>query len=245
MKTQAHVIAARSADGTTRLTRLSGGGPLTLRPTGSGRQARVHLVAGVFGPLGGDELTLRVTVEAGAQLEVAAAAATLVLPSRSGQASSMRILIDVAEAARLTLAAPPTVVCAGASHCIDVDAVVAGDGELVLREETVRGRTGEAGGDVTLRSRVDVCGIPVLRQNFDLRGAVGGAWAPRAVGSLLSVGPEQKPPTMGVFEETTVRAAWLALPQEAGYQLTALGDDALALSQLLDGERRQLPRYVV
>jgi urease accessory protein len=245
MKAQADVIASRAGDGSTRLTRLSGGGPLTIRPTGSSRQARVHLVAGVFGPLGGDDLTLRVTVEAGAQLEVSAVAATLVLPSRIGEASSMRILIDVAEAARLTLVAPPTVVCAGARHSIDIQAVVAADGELVLREETVRGRTGEPAGDVTLHTRLDVAASPVLRQTIVLHGEVGGAWTPRAVGGLLSIGPDQKPPTMGRFGEANARAAWLALPREAGYQLAALADDPLALSQLLEAEAGQLPRYVV
>jgi urease accessory protein len=224
---------------------MCGGGPLTLRPTGNGRRARVHLVAGVFGPLGGDQLTLDIIVEPGAQLEVSAVAATLVLPSRAGQASSMHIRIDVGEAARLTLAMPPAVVCAGTRHVIDVRAAIAADGELVLREEVVRGRTGESGGAVSLHSRVDVAAQPVLRQTLVLDGDVGRIWNPRAVGGLLTIGPEQKPPAMGPFGDGTVRAAWFALPRDTGYQLTALAADPLAVSRLLDAEQGQLPRYVV
>lgn len=249
MKSHAELVASRRADGSTRLARLCGGGPLTLRPTGNSRRARVHLVAGVFGPLGGDHLTLHITVEPGAQLDVAAVAATLVLPSRTGESSSMRIRIDVGEGARLTLVAPPTVVCAGARHVIAVEAAVAADAELVLREETIRGRTGEPGGEVTLHTGVDVAARPVLKQTLVLDGDVGSVWTPRAVGGLLSIEADQKPPTMGHFAETIAaasgRAAWFALPRGAGHQLTVLAADPLALSRLLDAEQGQLPRYVV
>lgn len=249
MKAHAEIVASRRADGSTRLTRLCGGGPLTLRPTGNGRRARVHLVAGVFGPLGGDRLTLHITVEPGAQLDVAAVAATLVLPSRAGEESSMSIRIDVGEAARLNLVAPPTVVCAGARHIIHIGAAVAADGELGLREETIRGRAGEPGGEVTLHTGVDVAASPVLRQTLVLDGDVGSVWTPRAVGGLLTIGPEQKPPTMrhvaGSNPATGAQAAWFALPRGAGHQLTALAADPLAVSRLLDAEQCQLPRYVV
>lgn len=242
MKVHAHVVAVRGRDGSTLLRRLCGGGPLSLRPTSTLRRARVHLVAGTFGPLGGDDLTLHVTVEPEADLEVVAVAATIALPSRTGESSSMRIRLEVAESARLIIVMPPTVICAGARHTIDTQGVVAADGELLLREEAVRGRSGEPGGEVTLRTRLDVGAAPVLHQTIALRGAVGGPWSPRAVGGLLHVSPGQKPPMMDGAEQSGASAAWLSLPREAGHQLTALGADPLALSRLLDGAQRQLPR---
>jgi urease accessory protein len=157
----------------------------------------------------------------------------------------MRIIVEVAESARLSLVMPPTVICAGARHSVDTRAGVAADGELLLREETVLGRSGEQGGEVTLRTRLDVAAIPVLRQTIPLRGTADGPWSPRAVGALLHISPAQKRPAIDDSGASGARAAWLTLPREAGHQLTAVADDALALSLLLDGAQRQLPRYVV
>jgi urease accessory protein len=243
MHARAEIVATLGADGRTRLTRLAGDGPLTLRPTGTAENARVHLVAGVFGPLGGDILTLDVRVGPGAELDVAGVAATLVLPSRDAQPSEMRINIRVGDQARLVLALPPTVVAMGANHTIDTRATLGEGSVLVLREEAVKGRSNEAGGEVHLSTRIDAAGAPVLRQNLDLVGVVGGPWKPRVVGSLLVIGRDAKPPEdLPPTDDERVRAAWLTLARGAGHQLTALGDDPLAVAQLLDG---QLPRYTV
>jgi hypothetical protein len=62
-------------------------------------------------------------------------------------------------------------------------------------------------------------------------------------GSLFVIGPDLKPPDdLPPTDDARLRAAWLTLAHNAGYQLTALGDDPLAVAQLLDG---QLPRYTV
>ena len=244
MNVRAHIVAARASDGSTRLRRIGGGGPLTVRPTSTPDQARAHLVAGSFGPLGGDALELRVTLEPGARLQVCAMAAMLVLPSRGAAPSSLRILVELAESARLTMAMPPTIVCAGARHSIETDAVLAADAELLLREETVRGRTGERGGDITQHTRVDVAAIPVLRQAVSLAGDAEDPWNPRAVGALLRLRPETPAPCASSDDEPKVRAAWMALPGAAGLQFVAVDDDPLCVRQLLDGAQRQLPRYV-
>jgi urease accessory protein len=242
VKAQAHVVAQKANDGSTRLGRLSSDGPLTLRPTGTGKCARIHLVAGTFGPLGGDDLRLRITVEPGAALEVNAVAATLVLPSRRGEASSMRILIEVAESARLVMAMPPTVVVARARHTVRLSAVLADDSELRLREETVCGRTGEPGGEVTLQTAIDVAGAAVLRQTVRLTAADGAPWNPRALGSLVYVTAGRERPSAGGCAEPGVKAAWMALARDAGHQFSAVADDPLMLRRVLDGAQRQLPR---
>jgi urease accessory protein len=243
MHARADIVATLGADGRTQLTRLAGDGPLTVRPTGTAARARVHLVAGVFGPLGGDVLMLNVTVGPGAELEVSGVAATLVLPSRDAQPSQLLITVEVGAGARLALTLPPTVVAKGADHTIDTRVTLGRDAFLVLREETIRGRTSEPGGDVRLLTRIDAEGRPVTRQDLPLTGEIGGAWHPRVVGSLFVIGPDLKPPDdLPPTDDTRLRAAWLTLAHDTGYQLTALGDDPLAVAQLLD---TQLPRYTV
>jgi urease accessory protein len=240
---RAEIVAARGADGHTRLTRIAGDGPLTVRPTGTPDKPRVHLVAGVFGPIGGDVLTLDVSVGPGAELELSGVAATLVLPSRDAQPSQVLINVEVAAGARLVLTLPPTVVAKGASHTVDTRVSLGAQARLVLREETIRGRTGEAGGDVRLLTRIDAEGRPVTRQDLSLTGQLGGPWHPRVAGSLFLIGSGLKPPAeLPPTDDTRARAAWLTLARGAGYQLTALGDDPLAVAQLLDA---QLPRYTV
>ncbi len=235
MQSRARIVAD-ARDGVTRLSHLEGDGALTVRPTPMAGRTRVHLVAGAFGPLGGDVLTLEIEVGPGAALEVAGAAATVALPSRSGEPSRMRVRVELAEGASLTLVLPPTVVAAEARHTLDIGLRVAADAELLVREETIRGRSGECGGEARLVTRLDVASRPVLRQDLELSGEVGGPWRPRAVGSLLVIGGDfsNPKPLPG-----NARAAWLTLPGAVGYQLTAMGDDPLALSRLLDAE---LPR---
>ena len=228
-------IVAEFRVGATRLTHLEGDGALTVRRTPMAGRTRVHLVAGAFGPLGGDVLALEIDVGPGAALEVAGVAATVALPSQDRQPSRMDVRVQLAEGARLVLTLPPTVVAAGACHAVDIALAVAGDASLVFREETVRGRTEESGGEARLVTRLDVAGQPVLRQSLALRGEVGGPWRPRAVGSLLFIGAQIGPTEL----PEQARAAWLTLPRKAGHQLTAIGDDPLVISRLLDSQQRR------
>ena len=86
--------------------------PIVLRPTG---QARVHLVHGAGGPLGGDLLRLDVAIGAGATLAVRSAGATLVQPGRSGEVARWDTGVAVDADAALDWAPEPTVVTDGAS----------------------------------------------------------------------------------------------------------------------------------
>lgn len=243
MESRARIVAQACGNGRTRLQHLAGDGALTVRSTGTGRRARVHLVAGAFGPVGGDVMTLEIAVGAGAALQVAGVAATVVLRSRDPQPSRLGIHIEIADDAYLDLSLPPTVVTAGARHTVDARLHLAAGAGLTLREETIRGRTREAGGEARLVTSVDVAGYPVLRQDLQLRGDVSHPWRPRAVGTLLLVGTRPpvppEPPVPPVPLPAGAQAAWLRLPRGAGRQLTAIDDDPLALSQLLTA---QLPR---
>lgn len=164
--------------------------PLVLRPAGGA----VYLAAGAGGPLGGDELELTVDVGPGATVELRTVGATVALPGTG--ASQLTLLITVAEGGRLVVLPEPTVVAARATHHTRTEAEVAAGGVLVLREEVVLGRYGEAGGAYRGCLRVDVAGAPLLRHELVLdaaataRGAVTGA---RACGSLLVAGSSLAP----------------------------------------------------
>jgi urease accessory protein len=216
---------------------------MTVRPTGTPELARVHLVAGAFGPLGGDDLALEVLVGPGAELEIAGVAASVAQRSRDGSPSKLEVRVSVGADARLLLALPPTIVTAGASHTIDTRVDVAESGWLILREEIVRGRTGEPGGEAVLRTHLEVERRPVLSQQYDLCGPVGGAWRPRAAGSLLLVGHPLRPETIKDLP-AGVRTAGLRFGAGDACQLTAQSDDPLALRQFLDRAQAaaQLPR---
>ncbi len=248
MEACAEIVAERDAGGRTRLTRIAGDGPLTVRPTGTSAEPRVHLIAGAFGPLGGDLLRLDVRVGTGARLDIAAVAATLALPDRARRPSRTEVTITVGPGASLVMALPPTIIGAGARHTVATRIEVAAGGSLWLREETVRGRSAETGGDVDLVTQLDVDGRPVLRQELTLAGPPAYPWLPRAVGSLLLVGADargQAPAPMPTDEPV---GAWLDLAGGSARQYSAIAPDAYSLGRLLDAEwgcrqpGRQLPR---
>ena len=243
MEACAEILAECDAGGRTRLTRISGDGPLTVRPTGTAAEPRVHLIAGAFGPLGGDLLRLDVRVGAGARLDIAAVAATLALPDRARRPSRTEVTISVGAQASLVMALPPTIIGAGARHTVATRIDVASGGALWLREETVRGRSAETGGDVDLVTQLDVDGRPVLRQELTLAGPPAYPWQPRAVGSLLLVGPGTQGDGPRSVRTDEPVGAWLDLTGGSARQYSAIAADAYSLGRLLDTQwRGQLPR---
>src|SRR4051812_49852809 len=79
MRTLVEVVARRGPGGRTVLPVVRASGQLAVRRTGP---ATVHLVATAFGPLGGDDATVRLVVEEGAMLGVRTVAAAVALPAR-------------------------------------------------------------------------------------------------------------------------------------------------------------------
>jgi urease accessory protein len=237
VRAQAAVAAEAGGDGRTRITLLRSQAPLVLRPTAEA----VYLAAGAGGPVGGDALELSVSVGPGAELIVRTVGATVVLPGRGEPPaeSSMALRLRVAAGGRLTVLPEPTVVASGARHRLVAEAEVEAGGALVLREEVVLGRHGEAGGAYRGLLRVDVAGVPLLRHELALdggedttlaRASVTGA---RASGSMLVVEPgwarpEDRP---AGWTEADVAAMPLAGP---GLLVTALAADAPTLRVRLD-----------
>lgn len=226
----AAVVEAQAGARGTELARLRSEPPLVLRRTGP---ASVHLVSVGAGPLGGDDLAVRVHVGNGARLRLAQVAACVALPGRAaGAASSLRWHVTLGEGAVLRWDGEPTVAAAGAVHRAELTVVAAAGASLSWREQVVCGRAGEPSGIVHSRLHVVREGVTVLRADTTVGDAL---WASPAVGGgarvaatclLLGVAAEAATPHAG--EQVAV------LRPEAGVALvTALGEDHPGVSRAL------------
>lgn len=160
MRTRVEVVA-RAA----RAPFLDARGALVARVATDGT---VHLVGVAAGPLGGDEVDVRVVVEPGACLRLCSAAATLVLPGRLAAGSASRWDVEVADGGSLVVCPQPSVVTGRARHATTTSARVGEGASLVLLERVQLGRAGEDPGRWTGRLEVDLAGRPVLRHELDL-----------------------------------------------------------------------------
>jgi urease accessory protein len=228
------VIASASVEavagaGGTRLPVLASQVPLVLRRTPSA----VYVVGGAAGPIGGDSLSLRITVGAGAFLRVRTAAASIALPGLDGLESVLRVSVTVGEGGRLEYLPEPVVVTAGARHATLVSATLSARASLLLRDEVLLGRHGEAGGTARSVLRVSYAGRPLLRHSLEVSGTDPASRGPavlaghRAVGTLLQVSEAAEIP---VTATTEVAVMPLAGP---GFLVTALAHDAVTLRRRL------------
>lgn len=235
----ASVEAVAGPGGVTRLPVLASQVPLVLRRTPSA----VYLVGGAAGPIGGDRLDLRITVGPGAFLRVRSAAASIALPGLDGLESELRVSVTVGVGGRLEYLPEPVVVAAGARHATVVSATLIAGASLVLRNEVLLGRHGEAGGTARSVLRVSYAGRPLLRQSLSVSGTDPASLGPavlaghRAVGTLLHVnGPEAAEVSAaradGAHGAGEVAVMPLAGP---GVLVTALAHDAVTLRRLLHG----------
>ena len=239
----AEIAAVAGAGGVTRMPVLSSQVPLVLRRT----PEAVYVVGGAAGPIGGDELDLRVSVGAGAFLRVRTAAAAIALPGPEGLESVLRITADVGAGARLEYLPEPVVVSAAARHATIIRVTLAEGASLLLRDELLLGRHGETGGAARSALNVDYAGRPLLRQSLEVAGADAVAMGPallaghRAVGTALWVDPaageapdagaaDGQAPDAGAAADAAVAVMPLAGP---GVLVTALANDAVALRRRL------------
>jgi urease accessory protein len=163
-------------------------GALAGRRTG---RDTVHLVSTAAGPLGGDTIHLRVTVEPGARLRLCSVAATIVLPAVNGPASRVCWSIDVA--GDLDIDPQPTLVAAGASHTTETHVRLTDAATVRIHERVQIGRSGEREGFWSGSLHADLDGAPLLRHRVELgTGSLADdeIAAPRAyVGEFRYPGP--------------------------------------------------------
>jgi urease accessory protein len=227
----ARITAVAGPGGVTQLPVLASQAPLVLRRTPSA----VYLVGGTAGPLGGDELSLRITVGAGAVLRMRTAAASIALPGLDGLESVLRVTADVAAGGRLEYLPEPVVVTAGARHAAVISVNLAAGASLLLRDEVLLGRHGEAGGTARSVLRVRYAGRPLLHHAVTVSGTDLALLGPavlaghRAVGTLLHAGEQA---AAGIEAHAAPEAAVMPLAGP-GVLVTALAQDAVTLRQRL------------
>ncbi|MFF5480416.1 urease accessory protein UreD [Streptomyces sp. NPDC012935] len=240
VRARARIVARDDGRGGTSLPVLDGDGPLALRRTrGSGAEARVVLVGAMSGPLGGDQFAIEADVEAGARLRVGSAAATIALPGQSKGEARYEVRLSVADGGELHWLPEQLISAGGSDLQVTTRVEVGATGRLVLREEQVLGRVGEAPGRLGSRIRVGVAGRVVLDQELACGPGAPGGWdGPaglggfRAVGQLVVVRPEfaEAPVPARVLAEN---AAVMPLAGPA-VLVSAVAADALRLRRLLD-----------
>lgn len=235
-------VTADVAGGRQRI-RWSHAWPVLLRQTGD---ARVHLVHGAGGPLGGDELGLDVRVGDGAALYVRSAGATIVQPGRAGGAARWDTTVTVGSGGTLDWGPEPTVVTDGAAFETALRIDLAAGARARVREIVVLGRHGCVGGRYRGGVAVTLAGEPLLVHQTLLDGAdpaltgPGGLGGARAVGSLLITGaggptgpgaggPDGACAQAG--EQPGVRWAWTSLAGDA-LLLLAVGDPGPVITAL-------------
>ncbi|MEU3726394.1 urease accessory protein UreD [Streptomyces sp. NPDC031705] len=244
LRATARIRAVADGRGGTALPLLAGEGPLALRRTrGEGAEAGVMLVGAMSAPLGGDHLTVEAEAGPGARHALRAAAATLALPGRTGEAARYDVRLTLAAESAVRWLPEPLVSVRGSDLRATTRAELAPTARLLLREEQVLGRTAEAPG--LLRSRLTVTrgGRPLLDQELTCGPGAPGGWdgpagtaGHRALGQLLVVDPRfgADPPRAAVLGEFAA-ATPLAGP---AVLVTALAPDALRLRELLDEASR-------
>ena len=134
------------------------------------------------GPLRGDAIALRITVDPGATLTCGSIAATVAQDSPHGDGPSrFDVHAAIGSGASLTWRPQPTVVAAGADHVMTFSAHLSAGAGLFAAEVVVLGRHDEAPGRVRSRWDVRVDGVEVLVQELDLGEGAPRGWAGPAV----------------------------------------------------------------
>lgn len=209
--------------------------PLTLVPARTnGPSATVRIVGSAAGPLGGDDLELSVHIGPGARLTLAGIAATLALPGPQGEPSRSTVRIDLADNAQVDYLPEPTVITARANHHAVLDATLAAGAELHCREMLVLGRTGERPGRLAVTTNVTRDGHAVLRQRLDIGDSTMDANLTTLAGKRVLATELHLD---SVRRESASGEWWSASPLAAGgTMVTALTDDAVTASRLLDAQ---------
>jgi urease accessory protein len=161
----ARIRAAHNGRATT-VPLLHSDGPFHLRRLRArGEQARVCVLGAMSAPLGGDRLALDITAETRARLEVTGAAATIALrgPTTAPATYDVRIMVD--DDASLHWLPEPLISTRGSTLHQTFAVDLAPTSRLLMREEQLLGRSGEAPGHLTTRLTVRRGGRPLLDQH--------------------------------------------------------------------------------
>lgn len=238
-------MVERAANGRSVVRELRSQPPLTLVPQravvpSADGAAVVHLVGSATSPLGGDNVTLRVVVRAGARLRLRGTAATLALPGQRGGESRNAVRIDVAEAGSVEYLPEPTVITARAHHRAELRVALAEGAKLTAREVLVLGRSGEPPGRLHTSTHLVRCGVPLLRQDLAIGdprlGASTGYLAGARVLATQAVVWDHDP-----IESYSTSWSSLVPLAHRGALASALADDVVTAQRRLDAVLQRHP----
>ncbi|MFG2530387.1 urease accessory protein UreD [Streptomyces sp. NPDC048516] len=243
VRATARIRAAHNGRVTT-LPQLRSDGPFHLRRMRTdGSAATVGIIGAMSAPLGGDRLTLDITAEDQAELEVTTAAATLALRGPTTEAATYDVRLTAGEHARMRWLPQPLISAAGSNLRQTCTVELAATSRFVLREEQLLGRAGEEPGHLVSRILVHRAGRPLLDQRTTYGSPEPGWDGPavlnghRAVGQLLVVDPrlDIRRDAVLLGEGTKDGCAVLApLANGPALLATAVAPTTSALRELLD-----------
>ena len=227
-----------------RLTLVRDGAPFAFRAT----PEAVYLVGTAASPVGDDDVSLAIEVEAGATLCVRAAASMIAWASTG---SSLKITVSVGPGGHLDWHLPPLIASSSCRFSQLVEADLAAGATMRWAEEVVLGRHGEAPGRLSLRLDVDCDGAPLLRHQLQLGPGVAGWDGPAVLGGNRSAGlvlvagrAHSTAPTLEDATTPTTGSGWAIMALEGpGSLISAVGPDivtmrsALAQALCVQGER--------
>lgn len=184
------IEAVREDRGRTVLRTLRGTEPW--RPCvvyGSPCPARVALVQTRASLIAGDDVSISVTVGAGATLEIVELGATLAHDGRGGPIAQLRATIEVAEGGLLIWESKPLIAGAGCRALRVTEARVATGGRMMIGESVVLGRAGQAPGELTSQVSIWHQKMPIVIETLSTRdrsvlGSSAVAGASRMVAGL-------------------------------------------------------------
>ncbi|MEU3657277.1 urease accessory protein UreD [Streptomyces sp. NPDC032161] len=196
VRATARIHATHNGRATT-LPRLRSDGPFHLRRMRTdGNSAKVGIIGAMSAPLGGDRLTIDVTVEDRAVLEVTTAAAAVALRGATTAPATYDVRLTAGEHAGLRWLPQPLISAAGSNLRQTCRVELAPTARLLLREEQILGRADEDPGHLVSRLLVHRAGRPLLDQQAAYGSPEPGWDGPaglnghRAVGQILLVDPK-------------------------------------------------------
>ncbi|MFF0447329.1 urease accessory protein UreD [Streptomyces sp. NPDC004609] len=236
VRATARVVATRHG-----LPLLSGEGPLALRRTRSPSPGvhRITVVGAMSAPVGGDQLTVEAEARDGARLHIGSAAATIALPGPDGERAHYEVRLTAGEHAELRWLPEQLISVRGSDLRVRTRVELAPTARLVLREEQILGRHGEAPGTLFTRLTVHRAGRPLLDQESACGPGAPGGWdgpavigGHRALGQLLVV----EPSFAAAPRRTRLLGGTAVLTPLAGpaFLVTAVAPDARLLRRILD-----------
>lgn len=216
MQATTHIEVALDARGNTVVRRMLCEAPLLVRAVEAGGPTlSLAMVNGAAGPLGGDHLTFRLCVGAGAAVDVRSVAAAMAQPGPSGQPSTLTIDLVVGEGATLRWSPQPMVSVIGSDHRTTMLLSVTSTSTVTMCEGISLGRHGEASGRLAMHQRVTIDGVGVLdHETVFAPGALSGPGAHgdgRTVTSVVHIGPDLPAPCSSVTP-TSVSATFHLSP---------------------------------